>query len=174
MITPPAIRGCWGTSIPLAAMPRWSSQTATTTEAATTNMNAVFQIRRVARMTATSTTALAIETGTLRPARPWSWVGAGGAEVMRGPLPERSDLEQLGFFVLEKLVDGVGVLLGEAVEPLLGTGDVVLADLVVLLELLELLLGVAAQVADGDLALLGLVAGGPAMLPSARPRGVPG
>ena len=86
MITPPAISGCSGTSIPLAAMPRWSSQTATTTAAATTNMNAVFQMSRVAKMTATSTTALAIETGTLRPARPWSWADAGGAEVIGGPV----------------------------------------------------------------------------------------
>ena len=50
MITPPAISGCSGTSIPLAAMPRWSSQTATTTAVATTNMNAVFQMSRVARI----------------------------------------------------------------------------------------------------------------------------
>ena len=46
-----------------------------------------------------------------------------------------------------------------AVEALLGAGDVVLADLAVLLHLLQLLLGVAPQVADGDPALLGLVAG---------------
>ena len=43
MITPPTISGCSGRSMPLAAKPRWSSHTATTTAAATTNMNAVFQ-----------------------------------------------------------------------------------------------------------------------------------
>ena len=48
------------------------------------------------------------------------------------------------------------MLLGHRVEPLLGTGDVVLADLAVLLELLEVLLRVAADVPDADLALFGL------------------
>ena len=46
-----------------------------------------------------------------------------------------------------------------AVEPLLGAGDVVLADLAVLLELLEVLLGGTPQVAHRDPAVLGLGAG---------------
>ena len=67
-----------------------------------------------------------------------------------------SDLEQLGFLVLEQLVDRVDVLLGQRVELLLGAGAVVLADLAVLDELVELLLGLAADVADRDLGVLGL------------------
>ena len=43
MTTPPAISGCSGRSMPCGRTPRWSSQTATTTAATTTSMNAVFQ-----------------------------------------------------------------------------------------------------------------------------------
>ena len=46
MITPPTISGCSGRSMPFAPNPRWSSHTATTTAAATTNMKAVFQTTR--------------------------------------------------------------------------------------------------------------------------------
>ena len=41
--TPPNISGCSGRSMPLARKPLCSSQTATTTAAATMNMKAVFQ-----------------------------------------------------------------------------------------------------------------------------------
>src|SRR6478672_11373549 len=134
MTTPPAISGSSGTSMALAANPRWSSQTAIVTAAATTTMNSVFQISSVTRIRAISTSALAMDTGTLRPARPWSRVGAGGSMVMAasclrhacvivvaglpGEEVERSDLEQLGLLVLEQLVDGVGVGLGHRVEAL--------------------------------------------------------
>src|SRR5688500_15500835 len=125
----------------LARKPLRSSHTATTTAAATITMKAVFQKARDAAMAARSTTAEATAAGRSRPARPWSFVGdpdAGGVEVVIGG---GSDFEQLGFLVLEEVVDRVGVLLGQAVEPLLGPADVVLAHLAVLLELLEGLLG---------------------------------
>src|SRR3954469_598248 len=151
--------GCSGRSICLAWNPRCISQTATTTAAATTAMKSVFHTSRVTRTNATSTIALAIDTGTLRPARPWSLAGALVVIDVRGPAGvERSDLEQLGLLVLEQVVDGVRVLLGRGVETLLGTRHVVLPDLVVLLHLLQLLLRVTPEVADGDAALLGLVA----------------
>src|SRR6476660_8335046 len=67
-----------------------------------------------------------------------------------------SDLEQLGLLVLQHLVDRVGVLLGDGVQTLLGAGHVVLADLAVLLELLEVLLGGTPQVAHRNAAVLGL------------------
>jgi hypothetical protein len=51
------------------------------------------------------------------------------------------------------------VPLGDAVEPLLGAGDVVLAGLAVLLQLLQAVLGGTAQVAHRDPAVLGLGAG---------------
>src|SRR5215212_2419283 len=135
--------------------PRCSSQMATTTAAATMSMNAGFQNARLTAMAASSTTADATAAGRSRPARPWSFCagdGAGGpaASVMC------SDLEKLGFLVLEQVVDRVRVELGHRVETLLRTGDVVLARLAVLLELLQPLLGVPAQVADRDAAVLGL------------------
>src|SRR3954452_17106580 len=158
MITPPAISGCSGRSMPLAANPRWSSQTATTTAAATTTMKAVFQTTSVAMMTATRTTALVIAAGRFRPARPCSWAVASCVEGVMSRV-ERSDLEQLGLLVLEEVVDRVGVLLGQTFQPLLGARDVVLARVAVLLHPLELLLGVASQGAHGHPPLLGLVAG---------------
>src|SRR3954454_8727237 len=133
--TPPAASGCSGRSMSRAWNPRCSSQIATVTAPATTTMNKVFQTSRVTRTSAIRTRALAIETGTLRPARPWSCAGAGVSVVMAGPAggDECSHLEQLGLLVLEQLVDGVGVLLGRRVQALLRTGHVVLTDLAVLL-----------------------------------------
>src|SRR4051794_39868704 len=98
-----------------------------------------------------STTPDKIATGRLRPAR----LVLGG--VVSSPIPadaggvseelmaggcEVLDLEQLGFLVLEHLVDLVDVLLGDAVEPLLRAGHVVLPDVAVGTELLQRLLGV--------------------------------
>src|SRR5215213_7111102 len=145
--------------MPNTRKPRWSSQMATVTAPATTTMNRVFQASSVTRTSAIRTRALAIESGTLRPARPWSWADAGVSVVIGGLVAgdECSHLEQLGLLVPEQLVDGVGVLLGRRLQALLGTGHVVLSDLTVLLHPLELLLGVAAQVAHRDAALLGLV-----------------
>src|SRR5215210_375738 len=92
--------------------------------------------------------------GRLRPARPWAGTAADApCEPSPGPLvgggvpvapvtgtPDpsprwpatRSDGEQLGFLVLEDVVDGVGVLLGGSVQLLLGAGHLVLAHLHVL------------------------------------------
>src|SRR6478735_3081395 len=154
MTTPPSISGCSGRSMPFAAKPRRSSQIATTTAIATITMNAVFQKSSDSRIAATRTRAEPIAAGRSRPARPWFFVTGVVVSLMRVPIC--SDLEQLGLLVLEHLVDRVGVLLGDAVEPLLGAGDVVLADLAVLLELLEALLGGPTQVANGDAAVLGL------------------
>ena len=70
MTTPPSISGCSGRSIPLAPNPRWSSHTATTTAAATMNMNAVFQTTSDTAIAAIRTTAEATAFGRSRPARP--------------------------------------------------------------------------------------------------------
>src|SRR4051794_25276838 len=113
MTVPPSISGCSGRSMPLARNPRCSSQTATTTAAATISMNAVFQNNSDRAIAASSTTADATAAGRSRPALPWSFVGrlCDGALVMGS---DRSDLEQLGLLVLQHLVDRVGVLLGDA------------------------------------------------------------
>src|SRR4051812_7881749 len=71
----------------------------------------------------------------------------------------RSDLEQLGFLVLEHVVDLVDMLLRHRLELLLGARALVLADVAVLDELLERRLGVAAHVAHRDLGVLGLGVG---------------
>src|SRR6478672_1728199 len=156
-------------SMSLADRPWCSSHTATTTATATIPMNAVFQKKSDTRIAATRTTAEMTAARRSRPARPWSfliasaggsiggWGGpaAGGSEVV---MVAGSDLEQLGFLVLEQVVDLVGVGLGHRVEALLGPGHVVLADLAVLLELLQALLGRAADVAHRDAAVLGLAA----------------
>src|SRR5690606_4272991 len=68
----------------------------------------------------------------------------------------RSDLEQLGLLVLEHLVDLGDVLLGELVELLLRPPGLVLADLALLDQLVEGVLGVAADVAHRDAAVLRL------------------
>ena len=62
--------GCSGRSMSLARNPLCSSQTATTTAAATMNMNAVFQKKSEAAIATSRTTAEAIAAGRLRPARP--------------------------------------------------------------------------------------------------------
>src|SRR3954447_25509574 len=90
----------------------------------------------------------AIATGRLRPARPGLAVGV---SVMSAG---SSDLEQLCFLVLERLVGLLDVLVRDLLELLLGARDVVLADLTVASELVERLLRVPADVADGHPALL--------------------
>src|SRR4051812_40595630 len=143
-------------SMPRVISPWCISQIATTTAAPTMNMNAGDQNASDRTMASMSTTPEAIALGRSRPARlaffsplPGVFSGcAGAAEV--SVMASGSDLEQFGFLVLEHVVDLVGVPLGRGVELLLGTGHVVLADLAVLLELLERLLGVAPDVAYGD------------------------
>jgi hypothetical protein len=79
------------------------------------------------------------------------------APVVPGPaLPGPSDFEQLCFLALEQLVDAVHVRLGEAVQFLFGAGALILAGLAVLDQLVEGFLGLAADVADGDLGVLAL------------------
>src|SRR5215207_5519618 len=112
--------------------PRCSSQIATTTAAATMSMNAGFQNARVTAMAASSTTADPTAAGRSRPARPWSFCagdGAGGPAVSVMCPALCSDLEKLGFLVLEQVVDRVRVELGHRVETLLRPSDVVLARL---------------------------------------------
>ena len=67
----------------------------------------------------------------------------------------RSDLHDLGFFVLQQLVDRVDVLVGELLHLFLGAVLLVGPDLARVDELLQVVHDVAAHVADGDPALLG-------------------
>src|SRR5688572_26032088 len=140
----------------LAIRPRWSSQIATTTAAATMNMKAVFQNASDNAIAASSTIAEAMLAGRSQHTRPWSFCAGAPVGV---PAWDTSHLEDLGFLVLQEVVDLVRVALRHPVEALLGPGDVVLADIAVLLELLEALLGVPAKVADRHPAVLGLGTG---------------
>src|SRR6516164_4122475 len=74
----------------------------------------------------------------------------------RGP----SDLEQLGFLVLEQIVDLGDVAVGQLLQLALGAPDVILADIAVLHHLVEGVLGVPPDVTDADPRVLGLGARG--------------
>src|SRR4030095_8930382 len=71
-------------------------------------------------------------------------------------LPGSLDLEQLGFLALEQFVDAVDVLLGDGVEFLLTARTFVLAGVAVLDELIDSVLGLAADAADGHLGVFTL------------------
>src|SRR5687767_12326205 len=77
------------------------------------------------------------------------------APTRPGDRASGSDLEQLLFLLLERLVDLRLLGVGELVELLLGTGDVVLGGVAGLREPVELVAGGPAQVADGDAPVLG-------------------
>src|SRR4051812_3475672 len=98
----------------------------------------------------------AIAAGRFRPALPADRDAVPSAVDPMLSTATRSDLEQLGFLVLQDIVDQVDVLLGHAVEPLLSRAHLVLAQLTVLERALEVLLGMPAHVAYGDLRVLGL------------------
>src|SRR6266702_6412574 len=79
----------------------------------------------------------------------------------------RSHLEQFGFLVLEQLVDLRGVLRGQVVELLLRAPPVVLADLAVLDQLVDGLLGMPPDAAHRDLGVLALGLGQLDVVPAA-------
>ncbi len=67
------------------------------------------------------------------------------------------DLHDLGFLALEGLVDLGDVRVGRLLDLALGAPDLVLRGLAFLAEPLELVVRVAADVADRDAGLLGVV-----------------
>src|SRR5690242_15646009 len=73
------------------------------------------------------------------------------------PDADPSDFHDLGLFGLQRGVDLGDALVGQLLQPVLRPVDVVRAGLAVLLEVLEPVDGVAADVAGGDPALLGHV-----------------
>src|SRR6188472_815578 len=107
-------------------------------------------------MTMARATPTAIAAGRLRPALLGVRDTAPSAAAPMLSTATRSDLEQLGFLVLQNLVDEVNVLPGQAVQPLLGGAHLVLTELAFLEGTLEVLLGVPTNVAYGHLGVLGL------------------
>src|SRR4051812_39448705 len=106
----------------------------------------------------------------LGPARPWD--GASRAtcvmdlSLFRGPRGKRSEatffvrcsnFEELGFLVFQRFVHVPDVRVRQLFEFFLSTAYVVLADLAVLLELFQRVLGMPADVADRDPRLFRLV-----------------
>src|SRR5438132_2028925 len=65
-----------------------------------------------------------------------------------------SDLHDLRFFVLQQVVDRLRVLVGQLLHALLGAPLVVVADLVVLRQVLQMLHHVTADIPNRDLAFL--------------------
>src|SRR5690606_442595 len=87
------------------------------------------------------------------------WRGTGvrsGADMRVMRMADRSDRHQFLFLGLDHLVDVLDRLVGDLLDLVLGAAHVVLADLLFLQQVLDLLVGVAADVADGDLGVLAL------------------
>src|SRR5947209_1428274 len=100
-------------------------------------------------------------TATARATSGRPWAAEGSASVRGSKLTTsawRSNLHDLGFLVLEKVVDLLRVLVGELLDALLGTTLLVRADVAGVDELLQVLHRVAADLAHGDAVLLGEVA----------------
>src|SRR5580698_9646367 len=99
---------------------------------------------------------MANATGRLRPARPTPPESSDAAGRSLTSTTGLSNLEQFRFLGPQRLVDGLDVTVRCLLELLLGPFDVVLAGLSVFGELVECFLGVPADVADRDPAVLGL------------------
>src|SRR6478735_4668555 len=179
MLMQPTMLGTIGTLNPPAFSARHSSQTPTQTAAVARTTNVHFGTKNSVTTTAAPSDRPTVNAaGRLRPAREtltdWASVVTGattapcgsseavaGSSVMSragtGISVGRSDREELALLALEQRVDRVDVLLGHRLQLLLAPDPVVLADLAVPDQLVEVGLGLAAQVADRDPGLLGLV-----------------
>src|SRR5450631_3085313 len=166
MVTVPTMLGTSGTLILPRASPPRSSQTAMQLATITTPRNPCFRKSRLASSTAPRLTPTPIARGTLRPARlavaseapraarrSRRWDGGVVIRLVSAPA---SDLEELAFLDLEDGVDVLDMLLGEDLELLLSAGTLVLTDIAVLDHMVDLFLGLAPNVADGHLGVLGL------------------
>src|SRR5215216_2236277 len=128
-------------------------------------MNAGRDSTRLAISTPASSSAVRMARGRFRPARaprsrrgiPASAPPAGSNGA--GSATDASDLEQLPLLVLEQGVDLGHVLVGDALEALLGPAQLVLGDVAVALQALQGVLLVPADVADAGPRLLGPVLG---------------
>src|SRR5690348_17893902 len=101
--------------------------------------------------------------GRLRPVRRSRFSGcAGSAGLSAG----RSDLKQFRFFMFEQLVHLRDIGVREVLEFPLRPAPLVFASVAGLDQLVQRVLGVPPDVADGDLALLGLAVGDLDVLPA--------
>src|SRR5690554_4314704 len=158
----PTHSGRSGTAMPRVPTARANSHSAPLVATSASTTKASSRRKRLARRSASRPRPTPIAAGRLRPARPPGFGGAGVTRARWAPawiwricrrvsggsppvvLTACSDLEQLSLLAGEKLVDGVDALLRQALELLLRTVDLVLADVAVLLQAVELVLGLAA------------------------------
>src|SRR6202042_1237833 len=172
MAAPPAATGTSARWIPRVPSARLSSQPATPTIAATYTRNVTLTVNSVTSARPPSPTPTAMATGRLRPVRPGRCAVTSGSltselltselltsELLTSGSMPTSDLEKLGFLVLEQLVHLRDVALGQLIELALRAAAVVLARVAVLDQLLDRVLGVPPDVADRDPAVLRLVPG---------------
>src|SRR5262249_21933348 len=176
MAAPPTHRGITGIVISRARRARLSSPIAIATPTPMTMRKVDFTVNRVTTTRAPRPAPTAAAAGRLRPDRDdrssagWaacpaslsapgiSLAWAVGPLSMSWPCSWRSklDLEELGFLVLEQLVHLRDVGVRQIVELALGPAHVVLPRVPVLGQLVEGVLRVPPDVADGDPAVLRL------------------
>src|SRR4051794_28876758 len=152
MPTPPTMIGMIAAFIPCRFRAACISRDPRTRATATSRTNAGLKKTRLRTTYAPSPTPIAIAFGRSRPARLGTagaagGTGSGAGSAVTGWRSRCSDVEQLGFLVLEDVVDLVDVLLGRGVELLLGPGHLVLPGLLVLDQLVQGVLGRAPRAA---------------------------
>src|SRR5450631_1236344 len=176
MPTVPATSGGRAARAPAVAAAATSSTTAMLNAAATTTTKPTGTQLTVQITSAASSTPIAVASGRLRPALDGAGAGVSGrGGWVRSGTAVSSYLEQFGFLVLEELVYCGHVLVGDVLELLLRTADLVLAGVAVVGQLLQSTHGVPADVADRDPRVLSLVLGdldelAPALLGPLRER----
>src|SRR5690625_4161862 len=175
----PTHSGSSGMVMPREPTARPNSHSAPVVASSASTTKASSRRKRLRRTRASSPRPTPMAAGRLRPARPPGRGGAGVTSERRAPswiwricrrvsggsppvvLTGGSDLEQLSLLAGEEVVDGVDALLRQALELLLRAVDLVLADLAVLLQPVELVLGLAPDAADRDPGVLRLGLGEP-------------
>src|SRR5580700_10164588 len=153
MAAPPPATGMAGMLMSRLARALVSSVSAKARAIPMYSRNVALTVSSVSTTRPPRTTPTPMATGRLRPARPlgFSESLASSAAVVT------LDLEELGFLVLEQLVDLRLVGMGEVVEFALGPVHVVLARVPALDHLVQGVFGVTPDVPDRDAAVLGLV-----------------
>src|SRR5499427_10508482 len=140
---------------------RDSSHSATATATARYTRKVAFTVNSVTMARPPSSSPTPSAAGRFRPARTGARApgvpSAPDAAAPAGPSPGTSDLEELGFLVLEQLVHLPHVGVGELVELPLGPANLVLARVPALDQLVQRVLGIAADVADRHPAVLRLM-----------------
>src|SRR5262252_7414777 len=157
MAAPPAMIGISGRLIPRSSRAWRSSQSAMATTAPTYARNVAFTVNRVISTRPPSAVPMAAATGRLRPVRLGLRSLTGPASPWASSSCRKLYLEELGFLVFKQLVYLCDIGVREIVELPFRPAPLVLARIAALDQLVERVLGVPADVANGDPAVLRLV-----------------